>query len=40
VLAAAGRVGDYSHAMIQTIEEPTDEAKEFQVGQPLFDTPH
>lgn len=29
-MAAAGRVGEYSHAMIQTIEEPADETKEFQ----------
>uniref|UniRef100_A0A914UKX2 Talin 1 n=1 Tax=Plectus sambesii TaxID=2011161 RepID=A0A914UKX2_9BILA len=30
VLAAAGRVGDFSQAMIQTIEEPSEEIKEFQ----------
>ncbi len=30
MLAAASRVGEFSHAMIQTIEEPTDESKEFQ----------
>ncbi|KRZ04679.1 Talin-1 [Trichinella zimbabwensis] len=30
VLAAAGRVGDFSHAMIQTIEQPDDTARDFQ----------
>uniref|UniRef100_A0A5S6Q7X7 FERM domain-containing protein n=1 Tax=Trichuris muris TaxID=70415 RepID=A0A5S6Q7X7_TRIMR len=30
VLAAAGRVGDFSHAMIQTIDQPDETAKDFQ----------
>lgn len=29
VLAAAGRVGDFSQAMINTLEEPTQEARVF-----------
>lgn len=32
MLAAAGRVGDYSHAMIHTMQEPSDSEKEFQVN--------
>lgn len=31
VLEAAGRVGAMHHAMIESMEEPSDEAKEFQV---------
>ena len=30
MLQAAGRVGEYSHAMIQVMDEPGDEVKEFQ----------
>ncbi|OUC46431.1 Talin, middle domain protein, partial [Trichinella nativa] len=33
VLAAAGRVGDFSHAMIQTIEQPDDRARDFQLAK-------